>query len=356
MPLDTLEPELSRPGDVRLGDFVEGHKNGHDAAPKYDTGLNAVAIVGFAPSSLKVAIETIFPNPDWTPEKKRYIWGLNELYKVNPMVDAHWDRWFDIHDPRSSISTRDADNVKWLGAQTKPIYMVQHYSDIPASVPYPLKEIINFWESRYLTNTITMMILLACMEGRYRQDVYENGIRIHRKGDVEDQDKAFGEMHIYGVDMAQDSEYSQQRPSCEAAIGFARGLGIKVWLPPTSDLMATPFVYGFEGDGQQLRAKLDARIGELKGQAETHRQVGNNAKMATAAYIAVSNEMAAIINKFMAEKVEHPILEALKVRVNELQPEIHKASNISEQNLLRAATLDGAHADAVYWRRAHTGS
>lgn len=348
--------DLALPGEVRLGDFVEGHKNGHDSAPRYDTGLNAVAIVGFAPSSLKNALENIFPNPDWIPEKRRYIWGLNELYKVSPIIEGHWDRWFDIHDPRSSISTRDADNVKWLSSQTKPIYMVQHYSDIPASVSYPLREIINYWESRYLTNTISMMILLACMEGRYRQDVYEDGKLLHRRGEVEDAEKAFGEIHVYGVDMAQDSEYSHQRPSCEAAIGFARGLGIKVWIPPTSDLMAVPFIYGFEGDGQQLRAKLDARIGELKVQAENHRGVGNNAKMATAAFIAVCNEMAAIVNRHLAQNVQHPVLDDLTARINELQPEIQKANGVAEANLMRAAMLDGAHDDAVYWRRAHTGS
>jgi len=355
--LDT--EELAIPGDVRLGDFIEGHKNGHDASPRYDTGLNAVAIVGFAPSSLKHALESIFPNPDWVPEKKRYIWGLNELYKVLELhkvpVD-HWDRWFDIHDPRSSISTRDADNVKWLAAQTKPIYMVQHYADIPASVPYPLKEVINYFESRYLTNTISMMILLACMEGRYRQDVYQDGKLIHAKGDVEDPEKAFGEIHVYGVDMAQDSEYSHQRPSCEAAIGFARGLGIKVWIPPTSDLMAVPFIYGFEGSGQQMRAKMDARIGELKAQADGHRAIGNNAKVATAAFIAVCNEMAAIVNKHLAQGVQHPILEDLKDRINELQPEIQKANQTAETNLMRAAMLDGAHDDSAYWRRAHTGT
>lgn len=354
MTLETTELELGP--ETRLSDFVEGARTHH--GPQYETNLRKVAIVGFAPSSLRVALDVIFRNEKWTAENKCEIWGLNELYKMLEqfgLSSDRWDRWFDIHDPRSSISTRDAENVKWLAAQTKPIYMIQHYADIPASTPYPLRQIIRYWESDYLTNTISMMILLASMEGRQLQDAEVDG-KIVKRGTVIDESRAFGEIQVWGVDMAQDSEYSHQRPSCEAAVGFARGLGIKVYVPPLSDLMKIPFVYGYEGDGQALRQKLDARISELKGQADGHRAIGNNAKMATAAYIAVCNEMAAIVNKHVAQNVEHPILEDLKARINELQPEIQKANTTAEQNLMRAATLDGAHDDSSYWRRSWSGA
>ena len=147
---------------TKLGDYVVGNQNGH--GPRYQTDLKRVAILGFAPSSFKEAIGAVLKNTEWTKENGCEIWGLNELYMLLEQAGVgtdRWDRWFDIHDPRSTISTRDDKNMKWLAAQTKPIYMTQHFSDVPASVPFPLTEIVRYQESDYLTNSIAMMIMLA---------------------------------------------------------------------------------------------------------------------------------------------------------------------------------------------------
>jgi len=68
-------------------------------------------------------------------------------------------------------------------------------------------------------------------------------------------------MHLYGVDMAQDSvletEYSYQRPSCEYLLGIAVGRGIKVETAPGSDLLKADRLYGF--DSNQLRVRMMAR-------------------------------------------------------------------------------------------------
>lgn len=355
MALDIKLKDLQLEDGARLADYIEGKKNG-DGARYGRTDLNTVAIIGFAPSSLKVAIDTVTTNPNWTPENRHFIWGLNELYLVHPSLDTHWDEWFDIHDPRSSISTRDAKNYEWLAKQTKPIWMTQHFADVPGSCEYPLDRIIKYFGFRYLTNTIAMMILLAAMRGRQEEDAYVDG-KFIAKGTVVDPSQAFGEIHIYGVDMAQDSEYAHQRPSCEAAIGFAAGLGIKVYVPPTSDLLKIPFVYGYEADGDALRKKIDARMGELKQQADMARSQGNQAKQNMVAMLAICNEFAAIINKADSEgNGETPYVQAMKARYAELQPEIQKAQVAAEQLLQRAAMLDGAHDDAAYWRRSWSGA
>lgn len=373
---------------VNLKDYSIEKKNG--TGPRYQTDLKRCAIIGFAPSSLGQAIGSVFKNDEWTAEKGCETWGLNELYQVDPSIDAKCTRWFDIHDPRSTISTRDDKNMDWLAKQTRPIYMVQHYADIPASAPYPLQEIVKYWDSDYLTNTISMMILLAAMEGRSFKDepllldefdteaeaqrlcitlsktgqfCVPNEVdgkwqvnSILRRGVITDRSKAFGEIQVWGVDMAQDSEYNHQRPSCEAAIGFARGLGIKVFIPDTSDLMKCLFVYGYTADGMHVRAKLDARIGELKAQADNHRNIGQNARMQCAAMIGAANEMAAICNKAERSGIQHPVLDEMKARIQEMQPEIQKLNGAADGNLNRAAMLDGAHDDAVYWRRAWSGA
>ena len=64
--------------------------------------------------------------------------------------------------------------------------------------------------------------------------------------------------------MSHASEYHQQRPSCEWAIGLAQGRGIKVYLPAESDLLKTLFIYGYEQDKAiAFDRKLAQREGEL---------------------------------------------------------------------------------------------
>jgi hypothetical protein len=49
-----------------------------------------------------------------------------------------------------------------------------------------------------------------------------------------------------------NSEYVDQRPSCEYFIGLARGAGIKVYIPPASDLCKTRFMYAFDAPKQNV--------------------------------------------------------------------------------------------------------
>jgi hypothetical protein len=72
--------------------------------------------------------------------------------------------------------------------------------------------------------------------------------------------EGYEEIGVYGVDMAQNTEYDHQRPSCEYFLGFARGRGIKVTLPKTSDLLQCRWLYGFEDD---QRSAYEARVKEI---------------------------------------------------------------------------------------------
>jgi hypothetical protein len=61
-----------------------------------------------------------------------------------------------------------------------------------------------------------------------------------------------------------NTEYGAQRPSCELFIGMALGLGIKVTIPPQSDLMKSAGMYGVSDNGE-LRAKMLHRKAEIEG-------------------------------------------------------------------------------------------
>ena len=199
-----------------------------------------VIIMGYADSSRMLAP---FQDPSFE------IWGLNELYLMIPRAD----RWFEIHQKYwLKRSHRDAEHLKWLKSAKIPIYLPLKHEEIPASLTYPLKEILDFfninWMNnydpfRYFNNSISPMIALA---------VYES----LTKG-------TFKEIHVYGVDMALKKEYREQKPSCEYFIGFAMGAGIKIYIPSESDLLKTGALYGFE-EVTDMEKKFRRKDEELK--------------------------------------------------------------------------------------------
>lgn len=195
-----------------------------------------VAIVGFAPTSMK-DVSTFFGNPEFE------IWGLNQLYMAFPAMAEHATRWFQIHSRQSYDVNirRDHSHHKWMSEQrTFPIYMQEKQPDIPVSIAFP-KELIMKEFGNYFTNSISWEIALAIYEG-------------------------FEEIHIYGVDMAMDSEYQYERPSVEYFLGWAKGRGIKLVVPNSSDLLKSLWLYPFE-DSAPFREKIQARRRELRERA-----------------------------------------------------------------------------------------
>jgi len=157
-------------------------------------------------------------------------WGVNNLFLTLP--DKPWSRWWEIHLityedgkwlRRGSPEFRGQPVEEYLKSLAKlpcPVYMQQANPLVPQAIQYPLAEVVAGF-GNYFTNTISYQIALAIKEG-------------------------FKEIRIYGVDMAVDTEYAWQRPSCEYFLGVAIGQGIKVWMPDACDLLKTRFLYGFQ--------------------------------------------------------------------------------------------------------------
>jgi len=160
-------------------------------------------------------------------------WGVNNLF--TNMGERPWTRWFEIHhieknpitgqwQRRGSIDFRGLtvyDYLRKLQALDIPVYMRAPCELVPNAVIYPIRDMLAQWGD-YFTNTISYMLALGLSEGHYE------------------------EIHVYGVDMAVDTEYFWQRPSCEYFLGIARGIGVKIVLPDECDLLKTRFLYGFD--------------------------------------------------------------------------------------------------------------
>lgn len=200
-----------------------------------------VAIVGFAPSSME-DVQFLFG------KKNVEVWPLNQLYIAWPRImpgnripeKQNVTRWFQIHHRHSYDQTvnRDHSHHEWLQLQRDfPIYMMERNQDVPASCMFPKEQLLDTFR-RYFTNSISWEIALAIYEG-------------------------FKKIYIFGVDMAQDSEYSYERPSVEYFCGFAEGRGIELVIPEKSDLLKSAWLYPFEDDSP-IRTKFAQRRFELR--------------------------------------------------------------------------------------------
>ena len=198
-----------------------------------------LAIVGFADSKK----DAPYDDPTWE------IWGLNDLHNSI----KRFTRWFDIHtvdnineDVKLGRSPPDRCGIGGLARLNVPVYMQLKDPNVPNSIEYPLQEILetfkNLTGKRYFTNSISYMIAYALWEG----------IVSGRQWD---------EIQIYGVDMAVGPEYIAQRPSCEYWIGVGEGMGVKMYIPPASDLNKCTFLYGWETKIQNVwETKIDESI------------------------------------------------------------------------------------------------
>ena len=213
---------------------------------KQRKGKRTVAIVGFAPSSRHLAP---YDDPDVE------IWGVNEAYAHNFMVDSNGnfraDRWFQLHKPWSykrDNNRNDPDHWKWLQQEHPfPIYMQEKDPLVPSSVKYPLEEIVEkyltgkVWRGeevcRYFTSSFAYMCALALYLG-------------------------FERIEVYGFEMATMTEYTYQKGSTEFWLGLAAGLGVEVQLVENCQLLKGA-MYGYEVTQMINRQELEARLAGL---------------------------------------------------------------------------------------------
>ena len=182
-----------------------------------------------------------FNNPSW------------ELWAANVGQVPRWDRWFDLHDD-ASIDTY-AGHRAFLSSQTKPVYL--KVKSIPGALEYPLAAMVEKYGTWFFTSTISYMLAMAIEEGAE-------------------------EIGLWGVDMAHASEYGGQRAGCRFFLQVAKMKGIKLTLPPESEVIGEGRLYGFH-EPSWLEMKARARHAELKGRVEYNQQMRMNLALEKAA-------------------------------------------------------------------------
>jgi hypothetical protein len=129
------------------------------------------------------------------------------------------DRYFEMHDrtllemPEARRSDDYWERISYLS----PVYMQQHYSDIPGSIEFPLAELEQTvfkgfprarWDAQtdWYNSSPAYMIALAIHEGA----------------------ETIG---LWGIDVLDHSEFNYESPCLEYLIGLAVGKGIEVVIP-----------------------------------------------------------------------------------------------------------------------------
>lgn len=200
-----------------------------------------IALLGAAKTTRHLAP---FDDPSWQ------VWGVNGCWTFAPRADA----WFDLHAPWITDwepLRRPPGHVQWLRAFAGPVYLIEPRADIPTSKAYPLTEMVRRFGRAYLTSSVAMMLALA----------------ISRQPD---------EIGLWGIDLATQSEYADQRPCVEYLLGRAEERGIRITLPEGCPILAGA-VYG-RGDlnpgGERLSPRqFTDRVAVLaKRQQELTRQ------------------------------------------------------------------------------------
>ena len=183
------------------------------------TGNKKVAICGTAPSSRMMANDQ---------DEDVDIWALNDCYSFIDQVHLNGSRWFEIH--TEDVWRGDGEaHVAFLASHPY-VYMLQHHPAIPGSAPYPFERIRDAFfpnvdltdasslQEMMLGSTIDYMLALAIVEG-------------------------YKEINVLGINMATDTEYRHQLPSCNFWLGMIQGRGITLNLPEDCPMLKVP-IYG----------------------------------------------------------------------------------------------------------------
>jgi hypothetical protein len=211
-----------------------------------------IAILGFAETVKDAPVN----DPSWE------LWAMNGFWRAAKpdfgitVPEERYAAWFDTHTLEYSkaygakAGFGDAQ-VEWLAKPHPfPIYMLAAYPEVPSSVAYPIEDVIRSVGRDYFTSTVAYAIALAAS----MEDVAEIG--------------------LWGIDLAHDTEYADQRPCAEYHLGRAEGRGIKVALHERSALMRQLHRYGYEEEHPLLTelqaGLLKQRDGLAKAMSEDH--------------------------------------------------------------------------------------
>lgn len=206
--------------------------------------MKKIALIGSAPASVQLGP---YDDPSWS------VWACSP--GARPYA-RRVDAWFEIHLWEPNQPWFHRDYVDFMASLKCQVFMLEHVPVIPSSVPFPKEAVLGYvyaeisgpdgikrpakFNPNDFGSSLSWMLALAIMQEP-------------------------DEIGLWGVDMAAGEEYGPQKDGCLALIHVARSIGIKVTVPPESDLLRPVPLYGFR-EADPMFIKLSKRIDELTHQ------------------------------------------------------------------------------------------
>jgi hypothetical protein len=225
--------------------------NGIDISLSENTGLSVVMPSGVRSSRPRGRkAKATSGEPLLCRKDKLAILGTADTLMATPWEDPEFEIWavaqcvtfpvFKRADVLFEMHTegywRDKNVLKLLKEHKQPLYMQEHYPEIPHSIAYPLDDVLRY--RRYHTTSITYMLALA-----YHSFMLTK-LPLH--------------VALFGVHMEHREEYTTQRPCCEYWLGRMEGAGMDIFIAGGA-ILRSDGLYGYEGYNS-LCAKFRMRM------------------------------------------------------------------------------------------------
>ena len=196
------------------------------------------------------------------------IWGCSPgLYPLAGRLDA----WFELHRwepptlgrPDQQVPWLSPEYCGWMAQRQHVVWMAQKLAAIPNSQALPVEQLVDKYGHYFFTSSLAWMAAMAIEAILLNRDLLAAGAQEAVQG-IPGEPDAIG---FWGVDMSTEEEYVQQRSGCQFFATVAASLNIKVVVPPESDLLIPPALYGIsEGSPRAIRSR--ARMDMMKARKQ----------------------------------------------------------------------------------------
>lgn len=213
-----------------------------------------IAVLGSAPSSI---LKAPFGDTSWE------IWACSpgaypHLSRVDEFFEVH--RWEPgvIGKPNTQKPWFSPEYVAWMKMQ-KRVWVADPDAmrDMPNAVELPWRDLVKKYGHYCWTSSVAYMLAMAIEK--------IIAARAARVPDAPAEDDVVG---LWGVDMAANEElYTGQRSACQWFMQVLVGLQIQFYVPPESDLLTPPPMYGVS-ETSHRHIKWLERKNELLGRQQ----------------------------------------------------------------------------------------
>ena len=236
-----------------------------------------IALIGSAPSSVRGApyrdasfVEFLDGRPVLEKHHKPFADQSWEIWGCSPGVFGVAERltaWFEMHRWEPGQTWFSPEYCEWIRKFNGPVYTTEVIPEIPNSVRIPREELVREFGPHFFTSSLSFMTAMAIMRIWHERE-QRKAVGLEPEEDV---------IAYFGVDMAATEEYSYQRAGCQFFMREALNRGIKIALPPESDLARPMPMYGVS-EWSWAHIKILARKRELEGRLNNARAMKANAE------------------------------------------------------------------------------